>query len=214
MSNSPSMTAPAVGKAGGASFTPGTPGAEMPQRRKLLLAATSAIGAVGAAAVAAPFVASWFPSERAKAAGAPVDIDIAAIEPGMLLRAEWRGQPVWVVRRTPEMLATLDTVKPRLADPDSKAAQQPDYAANATRSIKPEMLVLVGICTHLGCSPTDRLQPTEGWAGGFYCPCHGSVFDLAGRVFAGMPAPTNLVVPPYMYLNDTRLRIGEDSKGA
>lgn len=214
MSNSPSMTAPAVGNAGGASFTPGTPGAEMPQRRKLLLAATSAIGAVGAAAATAPFVASWFPSERAKAAGAPVDIDIAAIEPGMLLRAEWRGQPVWVVRRTPEMLATLDTVKPRLADPDSKAAQQPDYAANATRSIKPEMLVLVGICTHLGCSPTDRLQPTEGWAGGFYCPCHGSVFDLAGRVFAGMPAPTNLVVPPYMYLNDTRLRIGEDSKGA
>ncbi|MBY0439483.1 MAG: ubiquinol-cytochrome c reductase iron-sulfur subunit, partial [Burkholderiales bacterium] len=120
----------------------------------------------------------------------------------------------WVVRRTTEMLATLDAVKPRLADPDSKAPQQPDYAANATRSIKPEMLVLVGICTHLGCSPTDRLQPTDGWVGGFFCPCHGSVFDLAGRVFAGMPAPTNLVVPPYMYLNDTRLRIGEDSKGA
>ena len=151
---------------------------------------------------------------RAKAAGAPVDVDVSAIEPGMLLRAEWRGQPVWVVRRTPEMLATLDAVKPKLADPESKAPQQPDYAANATRSIKPEMLVLLGICTHLGCSPTDRLAPAEGWAGGFYCPCHGSVFDLAGRVFAGMPAPTNLVVPPYKYLNDTRLRIGDDSKGA
>jgi ubiquinol-cytochrome c reductase iron-sulfur subunit len=210
MSNPPSMNAPA----GSGSFTPGAPGAEMPQRRKLLLGATAAIGAVGATALAVPFVASWFPSERAKAAGAPVDVDIAAIEPGMLLRAEWRGQPVWVVRRTPEMLATLEAVKPRLADPDSRSAQQPAYAANATRSIKPEMLVLVGICTHLGCSPTDRLQPTEGWVGGFYCPCHGSVFDLAGRVFAGMPAPTNLVVPPYMYLNDTRLRIGEDSKGA
>lgn len=208
------MIAPVVGSAGGGSFTPPAPGAEMPQRRRLLLAATSAIGAAGAAAVAVPFVASWFPSERAKAAGAPVDVDIASIEPGMLLRAEWRGQPVWVVRRTPEMLATLDAIKPKLADPDSKAAQQPDYAANATRSIKPDLLVLVGICTHLGCSPTDRLQPTEGWAGGFYCPCHGSVFDLAGRVFAGMPAPTNLMVPPYMFLNDTRLRIGEDTKGA
>lgn len=208
------MSAPVVGSAGGGSFTPPAPGAEMPQRRRLLLAATSAIGAAGAAAVAVPFVASWFPSERARAAGAPVDVDIASIEPGMLLRAEWRGQPVWVVRRTPEMLATLDAIKPRLADPDSKAAQQPDYAANATRSIKPDLLVLVGICTHLGCSPTDRLQPTEGWAGGFYCPCHGSVFDLAGRVFAGMPAPTNLMVPPYMFLNDTRLRIGEDTKGA
>lgn len=214
MSNSPSMTAPVAGNAGGGSFTPAPAGAEMPQRRKLLLAATAAVGAAGAAAAAAPFIASWFPSERAKAAGAPVDLDIAAIEPGMLLRAEWRGQPVWVVRRTPEMLATLDAVKARLADPDSKAPQQPDYAKNPTRSIKPEMLVLVGICTHLGCSPTDRLQPTEGWSGGFYCPCHGSVFDLAGRVFAGMPAPTNLVVPPYKYLNDTRLRIGDDSKGA
>jgi ubiquinol-cytochrome c reductase iron-sulfur subunit len=186
----------------------------MSDRRKFLLLATAAGGAVGAAGAGAPFVASWFPSERAKAAGAPVDVEIGALEPGMLVRAEWRGQPVWIVKRTPEMLATLDKVKERLADPESKAPQQPDYARNATRSIKPELLVRVGICTHLGCSPSDRLQPTPEWVGGFYCPCHGSVFDLAGRVFAGMPAPSNLVVPPHMYVSDTRLRVGEDSKGA
>ncbi len=193
---------------------PAAPAASMSDRRKFLLLATAAGGAVGAAGAGAPFVASWFPSERAKAAGAPVDVEIGALEPGMLVRAEWRGQPVWIVKRTPEMLATLDKVKERLADPESKAPQQPDYARNATRSIKPELLVLVGICTHLGCSPSDRLQPTPEWVGGFYCPCHGSVFDLAGRVFAGMPAPSNLVVPPHMYVSDTRLRVGEDSKGA
>lgn len=193
---------------------PAAPAAPMSDRRKFLLLATAAGGAVGAAGTVAPFVTSWFPSERAKAAGAPVDVEIGALEPGMLVRAEWRGQPVWIVKRTPEMLATLDKVKERLADPESKAPQQPDYARNATRSIKPEVLVLVGICTHLGCSPSDRLQPTPEWAGGFYCPCHGSVFDLAGRVFAGMPAPSNLVVPPHMYVSDTRLRVGEDSKGA
>ena len=193
---------------------PAAPAASMSDRRKFLLLATAAGGAVGAAGAGAPFVASWFPSERAKAAGAPVDVEIGALEPGMLVRAEWRGQPVWIVKRTPEMLATLDKVKERLADPESKAPQQPDYARNATRSIKPELLVLVGICTHLGCSPSDRLQPTPVWVGGFYCPCHGSVFDLAGRVFAGMPAPSNLVVPPHMYVSDTRLRVGEDSKGA
>lgn len=193
---------------------PAAPAASMSDRRKFLLLATAAGGAVGAAGAGAPFVASWFPSERAKAAGAPVDVEIGALEPGMLVRAEWRGQPVWIVKRTPEMLATLDKVRERLADPESKAPQQPDYARNATRSIKPELLVLVGICTHLGCSPSDRLQPTPEWVGGFYCPCHGSVFDLAGRVFAGMPAPSNLVVPPHMYVSDTRLRVGEDSKGA
>jgi len=193
---------------------PAAPAASMSDRRKFLLLATAAGGAVGAAGAGAPFVASWFPSERAKAAGAPVDVEIGALEPGMLVRAEWRGQPVWIVKRTPEMLATLDKVNERLADPESKAPQQPDYARNATRSIKPELLVLVGICTHLGCSPSDRLQPTPEWVGGFYCPCHGSVFDLAGRVFAGMPAPSNLVVPPHMYVSDTRLRVGEDSKGA
>jgi len=193
---------------------PAAPAAPMSDRRKFLLLATAAGGAVGAAATAVPFATSWFPSERAKAAGAPVDVEIGALEPGMLVRAEWRGQPVWIVRRTPEMLATLDKVASRLADPESKAPQQPDYARNATRSIKPEVLVLVGICTHLGCSPSDRLQPTPEWVGGFYCPCHGSVFDLAGRVFAGMPAPSNLVVPPHMYVSDTRLRVGEDSKGA
>lgn len=204
MSNSSSMAAPA-----GATAT-----VPMNDRRKFLLAATAAIGAAGAAAVAVPLALSWFPSERAKAAGAPVDVDIAAIEPGMLLRAEWRGQPVWVVSRTPEMLATLDAVKPRLADPDSETPQQPAYAQNATRSIRPELLVLVGICTHLGCSPTARLEPSADWVGGFYCPCHGSIFDLAGRVLRGMPAPTNLVVPPYTFLNDTRLRIGVDTQGA
>ncbi|MBC7779685.1 MAG: ubiquinol-cytochrome c reductase iron-sulfur subunit [Proteobacteria bacterium] len=186
----------------------------MSARRKFLMGATSAVGAVGTAAIVAPFVASWFPSERAKAAGAPVEVEIGTIEPGMLVRAEWRGQPVWIVKRTPEMLATLDNIKGRLADPDSKSPQQPSYAQNATRSIRPDLLVLVGICTHLGCSPTDRLQPASDWVGGFYCPCHGSIFDLAGRVFSGMPAPTNLVVPPYMFVNDNRLRIGEDSKGA
>jgi ubiquinol-cytochrome c reductase iron-sulfur subunit len=190
------------------------PTGPMGDRRKFLMAATAGVGAIGAAAGVVPFVASWMPSERAKAAGAPVDVEIGAIEPGMLVRAEWRGQPVWIVKRTPEMLATLDQVKGRLADPDSKAGQQPAYAKNATRSIKPEVLVLVGICTHLGCSPTDRLQPTADWQGGFICACHGSVFDLAGRVFSGMPAPTNLVVPPHMFVNDTRLRIGEDTKGA
>jgi len=205
MSNSSSMAAPGV---------PAEAGAPMSDRRKFLLAATAAVGGAGGLAVAFPFVASWMPSERAKAAGAPVDVEIGAIEPGMLVRAEWRGQPVWIVRRTPEMLATLDPLKGKLADPDSKSPQQPAYAQNATRSIKPELLVLVGICTHLGCSPTDRLQPADDWVGGFYCPCHGSIFDLAGRVFAGMPAPTNLIVPPYQFLTDTRLRIGEDAKGA
>ena len=196
---------------------PGAPaeaGAPMSDRRKFLLAATAAVGGAGGLATAFPFVASWMPSERAKAAGAPVEVEIGAIEPGMLVRAEWRGQPVWIVKRTPEMLATLEPLKGKLADPDSKSPQQPAYAQNATRSIKPELLVLVGICTHLGCSPTDRLQPADDWVGGFFCPCHGSIFDLAGRVFAGMPAPTNLIVPPYQFLTDTRLRIGDDTKGA
>jgi ubiquinol-cytochrome c reductase iron-sulfur subunit len=184
--------------------------------RRTWLITSAAMGGAGAAAVAVPFVSSFQPSERAKAAGAAVEFDVSLLQPGEKVVVEWRGKPVWVMRRTPEQLAALEKLDPQLADPTSvrTAYPTPVYAQNRHRSIKPEMLVLVGICTHLGCSPTDRLQPSEGWSGGFYCPCHGSVFDLAGRVFAGMPAPTNLVVPPYKYLNDTRLRIGDDSKGA
>jgi ubiquinol-cytochrome c reductase iron-sulfur subunit len=160
------------------------------------------------------------PSARARAAGAPVEVDISRVEPGMMIRAEWRGQPVWVVHRTPQMLETLPLMNSRVADPDSRQPMQPDYAKNLHRSRKPEWLVLVGICTHLGCSPTDRLQagPESGlgddWPGGFFCPCHGSKFDLAGRVFKDVPAPTNLVVPRYAFLTDTRLLVGADTKGA
>ena len=189
-------------------------------KRRLLLVATSVAGGAATVAAAAPFFASMFPSARAKAAGAPVDVDISKVEPGMMIRTEWRGKPVWVLNRTPEMVKGLDAVDGRVADPKSEAPQQPEYAKNEYRSIKPEWLVLVGICTHLGCSPTDKLQPGgdsglgADWPGGFYCPCHGSKFDLAGRVFKDVPAPTNLVVPKYQFLTDTRLRIGEDGKGA
>jgi ubiquinol-cytochrome c reductase iron-sulfur subunit len=188
--------------------------------RRLLLVSTSVAGGAAAVAAAAPFFVSMFPSARARAAGAPVEVDIAKVEPGMLIRAEWRGKPVWILHRTPEMLKTLPEMDARVADPKSERPQQPDYAKNEYRSIKPEWLVLVGICTHLGCSPTDKLQagPESGlgadWLGGFFCPCHGSKFDLAGRVFKDVPAPLNLEVPKYQFLTDTRLRIGEDSKGA
>jgi ubiquinol-cytochrome c reductase iron-sulfur subunit len=161
-----------------------------------------------------------FPSARARAAGAPVEVDISKVEPGMMIRAEWRGKPVWIVHRTPQMLEEIKKTDERVADPESSQPMQPDYAKNEYRSRKPEWLVLVGICTHLGCSPTDKLQPGAesglgaDWTGGFYCPCHGSRFDLAGRVYKGVPAPTNLVVPKYVFLTDTRLLIGEDSKGA
>jgi ubiquinol-cytochrome c reductase iron-sulfur subunit len=189
-------------------------------RRKLLVA-TSAVGAVAGLGAAVPFVASMWPSERARAAGAPVSVDLSKIGPGELAVIEWRGKPVWVIRRTKEMLASLKAVEGRLSDPASKASEQPKYAENEFRSAKPEIMVMEGVCTHLGCSP--QLKGAEAkaemggdWAGGFYCPCHGSKFDLAGRVYSGSPAPLNLVVPPYEYASDSTLVIGEDKekKGA
>ncbi len=189
-------------------------------KRRFLLVASGVAGGAAAVAVAVPFVWSMMPSARARAAGAPVEVDISKVEPGMMIRAEWRGQPVWIVRRTPEMIDSLKKMDSRVADPDSERQQQPEYARTSIARDKPEWLVLIGICTHLGCSPTDKLQAGtesglgEDWPGGFFCPCHGSKFDLAGRVFKDVPAPTNLVVPPYQFLTDTRLLIGEDSKGA
>ena len=185
-----------------------------PAKRRFLIGATAAVGAVGAVAVVAPFVASMFPSERARAAGAPVEVDISRLEPGMKIDVEWRGKVVWVMNRSKEMLESLPKFVPLLADPHSKnAGQQPANCANDTRSLKPAIFVVVGICTHLGCSPSLKkdLSP-EG--GGFYCPCHGSKFDYAGRVFKGVPAPTNLVVPPYYFVNDNRILIGESGKTA
>jgi ubiquinol-cytochrome c reductase iron-sulfur subunit len=188
-------------------------------KRRFLLTATTVASGVAAGAAAVPFVASMLPSERAKAAGAPVEVDVSNLAPGQRMIVEWRGKPVWIVRRTPEMLKLVKSDDDRVADPESKRSAQPQYAKNEYRSAKPEYLVLVGICTHLGCSPVDRLQPqpepfAADWHGGFYCPCHGSLFDLAGRVYKNKPAPDNLTVPPYKFLSDTRLVIGEDSKGA
>jgi ubiquinol-cytochrome c reductase iron-sulfur subunit len=185
------------------------------KRRRVLIAATGVVGAVGIGYVAVPFIASLNPSARARAAGAPVEADISKLESGAILRVKWRGKPVWVVNRTEEMLAALPGLDPQLVDPNSDSSIQPEYCKNATRSIKPEYLVAVGICTHLGCSPTYRPEvapPDLGpdWKGGFFCPCHGSRFDLAARVFQGSPAPTNLVIPKYSYLSDTLIRIGED----
>jgi ubiquinol-cytochrome c reductase iron-sulfur subunit len=173
------------------------------------------MGAVGAAYVAVPFVASMSPSARAKAAGAPVDADISKLETGAILRVKWRGKPVWIVHRSAEMLASLPELDPQLADPGSEASKQPEYCKNPTRSIKPEYLVAIGICTHLGCSPTYRpdVAPADlgaDWKGGFFCPCHGSRFDLAGRVYKGVPAPSNLEIPKYVYLSETTIRVGED----
>ena len=189
-----------------------------PGRRNLIIG-TCAVGGAAAAVAAWPFIESWWPSERAKAAGAPVVADISELAPGQRMIVEWRGKPVWIIKRTKAMLDELAKVRDRLADPDSKRPNQPPYAANATRSIKPDVLVVVGICTHLGCSPTDKFaagDPTmpAGWEGGFLCPCHGSFFDLAGRVWRNMPAPDNLVVPPYRYTSETTVLIGEDTKGA
>jgi len=191
-----------------------------PRRRRLLII-TTGLGLAGAGFAATPFVKSMLPSARARAAGAPVEVDISRLEPGQLLTVEWRGRPVWILRRTPRMLETLPRIEDELADPDSTVeAQQPAYARNQARSIKPEILVLVGICTHLGCSPDRRLQGGAAsglgsdWPGGFFCPCHGSKFDLAGRVYRNVPAPTNLVVPPHHYLADTRIEIGVDPEGA
>jgi ubiquinol-cytochrome c reductase iron-sulfur subunit len=187
-------------------------------RRRVLIAATSAVGAVGVGFALVPFIASMNPSARARAAGAPVEADISKLEAGGLLRVKWRGKPIWVVNRTPEMLAALPTLDGELADPNSEVPQQPEYCKNPTRSIKPEFLVAIGICTHLGCSPTYRpdVAPEDlgpAWKGGFFCPCHGSRFDLAARVYKGVPAPTNLVIPPHTYLSDTTILVGAD-KGA
>lgn len=185
------------------------------RRRRFLTVAASVVGGVGAAYVMVPFVASMLPSERAKAAGAPVEADISKLEPGQKINVEWRGKPVWIVRRTPEQLETLPEVAAQLRDPESLEPQQPTYAQNETRSIKPEVLVMIGICTHLGCSPTYRpeIAPEDlggEWKGGFFCPCHGSKFDLSGRVYAGVPAPLNLPIPPHRYMSDTLILIGED----
>lgn len=188
-------------------------------KRRFLIAATAAMGGVAAAAVAVPFVSSMLPSERAKAAGAPVEADVGKIEPGAMITVEWRGKPVWIINRTQEMLDMLAQHDGQLSDPMSEvASQQPDYCDNPGRSIKSNLAVLVGICTHLGCSPSPKLQPNgdmgADWPGGFFCPCHGSKFDLAGRVFKGSPAPINLAVPPHKYLSDNVVLIGEDGQGA
>ncbi len=189
--------------------------------KRTWLIASGCAGAVGGVATAVPFVSTFQPSERAKAAGAPVEVDISALKPGEKMTVEWRGKPVWIVRRTPEQLAALPSLDPQLADPKSErkpAELTPPYARNEARSIKPEVLVAVGICSHLGCSPSDKFTPgaqpslPDDWKGGFLCPCHGSTFDMAGRVFKNKPAPDNLEVPPHMYLSETKLLIGEDKK--
>ena len=187
-------------------------------RRRFLTAATAVVGGVGAVAVAVPFIKSWNPSAKAKAAGAPVEVNISKVEPGQLIRVEWRGKPVWVVRRTEEILANLATLDDQLRDPASVEEQQPVYTQNAGRSINPEFFIAVGLCTHLGCSPTylpDTFgEQVEGVPSGFFCPCHGSKFDMAGRVFQGVPAPLNLVVPPHQYIDDRNVIIGVDQGAA
>lgn len=186
--------------------------------RRRLLVATATAGGVAGVAVAVPFVSSMLPSERAKAAGAPVEVDISKLGPGEMMTVEWRGKPVWIINRTPEMLASLRKVDDKVADPKSDKEMQPEYCKNETRSIKPEIMVAVGICTHLGCSPTEKFKTgaesgvEADWPGGFLCPCHGSTFDLAGRVYKSKPAPDNLEIPPHMYLGDAKILIGEDKK--
>jgi len=186
-----------------------------PGRRRFLTAATTVVGAVGAGFALVPFISYMNPSAKARAAGAPVRADISKLEPGQMIRVKWRGKPVWIVYRTQEMLDDLPSLLEKLGDPDSAESEQPEYALNDYRSIKPEILVLVGICTHLGCSPTYRpdVAPADlgaDWKGGFFCPCHGSRFDIAGRVYSGVPAPTNLPVPPHRYLSDNEILIGDD----
>ncbi len=207
---------------------PGVPPGNAPQpasirpvdkSRRGVIGVTATLGAVGGVATAVPFVASFAPSERAKAAGAPVEVDISGMKPGDLKRVEWQGKPVWIIRRSEEMVETLEGLDDELADPDSERYYQiptPEYAQNEWRSIRKDTLVLVGICPHLGCSPSERFAPgpqpslPDDWEGGFLCPCHGSTFDLAGRVFKNKPSPVNLDVPPYTYLSDNKLLIGED----
>ena len=185
--------------------------------RRRLLVATSVVGGVAGLTVATPLLLSMNPSERAKSAGAPVEADFSKLAPGQMMTVEWRGKPVWIIRRTPEMLASLKKTDDKVSDPHSERPNQPDYAKNETRSIKPEYMVMLGICTHLGCSPGDKFATgaesgvSADWQGGFLCPCHGSTFDLAGRVFKNKPAPDNLVVPPHKFVGDTKIVIGEDA---
>ena len=184
-------------------------------RRRFLTLATAGAGAAAAAGVAVPFLASFFPSEKAKAAGAPVEVDVSKIEAGQLMTAEWQGKPIWVLNRTEAQQKEVPALNGEMADPTSEVEHQPEYCKNELRSIKPNIFVAIGICTHLGCSPTYRpdLAPADlgaEWKGGFFCPCHGSKFDLAGRVYKGVPAPTNLVIPPYKYLTDATILVGED----
>ena len=188
-------------------------------RRRFLVAATSVVGASGAVGAATPFVGSWFPSARAKAAGAPVKVNVSKIEAGQQMVAEWRGQPVFIVRRTEEILANLAKIEGSVADPESAASVQPEYVDKKTRSIKPELLVLVGLCTHLGCAPSFRpeVAPADlgpDWVGGYFCPCHGSRYDMAGRVYKAQPAPLNLPVPPYSYETDDIIVVGVDQENA
>ena len=188
-------------------------------RRRFLTNSTAVVGAVGGVFSAVPFVVAWTPTARAKALGAPIEIDISKIEPGMLIVREWRRKPVWVVSRTPQVLKDLKRVESKLRDPASEKEQQPEYARNPARSRRPELLVLVGICTHLGCAPLymkpgDPPTPGEDWKGGFFCPCHGSRFDLAGRVFQNVPAPLNLEVPPHHFADDNTIVIGVDQGDA
>ncbi|MDX9993856.1 MAG: ubiquinol-cytochrome c reductase iron-sulfur subunit [Rhodocyclaceae bacterium] len=188
--------------------------------RRRLLVATSVAGGVAGVAAAIPFVSTFAPSERAKSAGAPVEVDVSKLAPGEMMTVEWRGKPVWIIHRTKEMLEGLSKIADKVADPQSDRLMQPAYAKNEFRSIKPEYLVAIGICTHLGCSPTEKFKTgaesgiDADWQGGFLCPCHGSTFDLAGRVFKNKPAPDNLEIPPHVYLSDAKILIGEDKKGA
>jgi ubiquinol-cytochrome c reductase iron-sulfur subunit len=188
-------------------------------RRHFLTVATAFTGALGAIAAAVPFVSSFRPSARAQALGAPVEVDVSKIEPGAMLRVEWRGRPIWVLHRTEQMLAAVTAPNPRLRDPGSLESIQPPYAANEYRSVRPNFLVLEGVCTHLGCAPLARFEigPADlgpDWRGGFFCPCHGSSFDLSGRVFDGVPAQTNLPVPPYRFIGDGIILIGSDTGSA
>lgn len=189
------------------------------KRRRFLTQAATVVGGAGIAAAAVPFVSSMSTSARAQAAGAPIEVDIGKLEPGQRVTYEWRGRPIWVVRRTDRMLESLEKVEPRLADPDSSTSEQPPYAANVyrAREDRPEVLVMEAICTHLGCSPSYRPEVAPAdlgpeWLGGFFCPCHGSRYDISGRVYDGQPAPKNMPVPPYMYLSESRLLIGEDEQ--
>lgn len=204
----------------GEAFTPGAGSSNM-GRRKMLIATASGVSAVGAAFVAVPFLSSWLPSERAKAVGAPVSVDISKLKPGALQTTLWQGKVVYILRRTPEMLATLPKLDDLLRDPNSQESVQPDYAANAVRAKREDVMVMLGICTHLGCAPMlqskeegREVRGDSSWLGGFFCPCHGSKFDYAGRVFKGVPAPINLVIPPYKFASDNVVVVGDDSEGS